>query len=69
MKLDVKIDLDNLFGWEDNSVSTIILEELKSAIRKEIANSIKNDPKLKQLIKSMQELAVQRAIRELSKQI
>ena len=67
MKLDVKLDLDDLFGWEDDSVGTIIKDELKSVIRKEISSALKNDSKLKQLIAKMQQLALERAIQELTK--
>ena len=66
MKLNVEIDLDDLFSWQDESVATIIKEELKTMIRKEIANGIKNDPKLKALVTKMQKLAIEKALEKLT---
>lgn len=67
MKLDIQLNLDDLFGFDDESVGTIIREEVKAVVRKELATALKNDPKLKEMINKMQRLAVQRAIDALSK--
>lgn len=67
MKLEIQLNLDDLFGFDDESVGTIIREEVKAVVRKELATALKNDPKLKEMINKMQRLAVQRAIEALSK--
>jgi pyruvate/2-oxoacid:ferredoxin oxidoreductase beta subunit len=49
-KLNVSVDLDELYGWEDDSLLQIIQEEVKEQIKKTIRTELKTDKRIRKLI-------------------
>ena len=63
MELKLELDLDDL-GTGDHwgtTVDDIIRDELKACIRTEIKKGIRDNAKLKRLVKDYQDIAIQEA--------
>ena len=64
MKIEAVIDLDEIWAGEewDSTIASLIRDELRKVIAKEIKRAVTSDPKLKRAIKAIQDKAAQEII-------
>ena len=60
MKLITTLELENCWGRDDEDVASMIADEMKAEIKCSVKRAMKQDPKIKELIESMKEVAIKR---------
>ena len=64
MKFNMEIDLDDLRGWDGDSITTVIAEEIKAQLKAKVKREMKADKKVAALVQKMKAAAIAKLMQE-----
>jgi len=65
MKLNLEVDLDELYGYDGDSITSVIADEIVEQVKRKVRAEMKKDPAVERTIKAMKDAAMKKFMEDL----